>query len=401
MNSTFKESKKLGGTLRLINQEMISRIMEQLDGVKEAKSYGIEAVQIGTFEETAEKTRRNLTDFTKLQSKTTLLYNIIAAVVISVLFYSSVVYLKIAPAALLIIIYVFARLWPSFTTLQNNFQNVIAMIPSFSALMELMENLDAHCETIYAETNPEALPNDASVCFENVCFHYEDSDAFELKNLNFEIYARKITAFVGKSGAGKSTIIDLLIGLLKPTEGRITAGGKAIDENMLMQWRQGIAYVPQDPFLFNSTIRENLLRYTPGATDAEIKEALKLSAALEFIEKLPQGVDTVIGDSGVRLSGGERQRIVLARALLRKPRYLVLDEATSSLDNENEYRIQKAVESLSGKLTVVIIAHRLSTIRNADNIIVIEGGRLVEQGTYAELKQNKDSFLSKSLEICR
>lgn len=399
MNSTFGQSKKLGGALKQVNQELVSQIMEQLDGVKEAKSYGIEDIQIDSFEKTAEKTRRNLTDFTKMQSKTNLLYTISAAIVICLLFYFSVIALKMEPAALLVIVYIFARLWPSFRTLQSNIQNVIAMLPSYEALKELSENLDTHYEKIHHEKSMMKFSADASIRFENIYFRYHGLNEFELKNLNFEIPAKKITAFVGKSGAGKSTIVDLLIGLLKPTTGRITVDGETIDESTLMKWRRSIAYVPQNPFLFNSTIRENLIRYTPEATDKEIQEALAFSEALEFVKKLPQGIDTVIGDSGVRLSGGERQRLVLARALLRKPQYLVLDEATSSLDNENEYRIQRAIESLAGRLTVVVIAHRLSTIRNADNIIVVDDGRVADQGTYKELLEKKGSYLSNALEI--
>ena len=396
MRTTFRDSKKLGNSLRLINQDFVCQIMEQLDGVKEAKCYSMEAVQMQSFEKTVEKTRQNLIDFTKMQSKTTLIYTISAAVVISLLFYLSVIILKIPPSTLLIIIYIFARLWPSFKTIQSNIQTVLGMIPSYSALQKLTDDLNAHSEKINTAQEPAELLPAVLIRFENVCFRYSEQNNFAVTNLNFEIPAKKITAFVGKSGAGKSTIINLLIGLLKPVSGRITAGGESIDNDMLMKWRRSIAYVPQDPFLFNSTIRENLLRYTPGVSDSEIKEVLLLSSALDFVENLPQGVDTVIGDHGVRLSGGERQRIVLARALLRRPRYLVLDEATSSLDNENEYRIQKAVEALSGKLTVIIIAHRLSTIRNADNIIVIDRGCITEQGTYTELMQKKGSFLSQS-----
>ncbi len=401
MKSTLAESKKLGESLRCINQNLVSQIMEQLNGIREAKSYGIESVQLHSFNKTAEGVRRNLVDFIKLQSKTTLLYNISAAVVICILFYVSIIFLKIKPAALLIIIYIFARLWPSFKTLQNNLQNVIVMIPSYAALQSLYNDFEFHEEKLSEVNNIVKIRFDDPILFENVCFYYDGSKGFELKNLNFVIPAKKTTAIIGKSGAGKSTIINLLIGLLKPVKGQIKIGDTIINEQLLYPWRKNIAYVPQDPFLFNSTIKKNILQYTPDASEEEIKDALRKASALDFVTSLSKGLDTVVGDNGVRLSGGERQRIVLARALLRKPQYLVLDEATSSLDTENEYKIQNTVETLSGSLTIIIIAHRLSTIRNADNIIVIDKGQFSEQGTYDELSGQNESYLAKSLELLK
>ncbi len=400
MNRTFRESKKLGRSLRRVNQELMSRITEQLNGIKEAKSYGIEDAQLENFTETTEKTRRNLIDFTRLQSESTMFYSIGAAVAISLLFFVSVVYLQIQPTALLVIIYVFAKLWPSFSSFQNNLQNVISMMPAYTGLKDLMDDLARHEETIGPVADgANTIPSDATIRFENVGFCYDHTEGFGLSGLDFEIKAKKMTALVGRSGAGKSTIVDMLLGLLRPTEGHITVGGKAIDETTMAQWRKRIGYVPQDPFLFNGTIKENLLRFTPGASDREIDAALEMSAAVGFVQKLSQGVDTVIGDNGVRLSGGERQRIVLARALLRKPEILVLDEATSALDSENEYRIQQAIESLSGKLTVLIIAHRLSTIKNADTIIVIDAGKIVEQGSYRMLTEEKNGFFKNVLDV--
>ncbi len=394
MSKNFKESKKLGGSLRIINQELLSRVTEQLNGVKEVKSYGIEELQRKFFEETTEKTCQNMNRFTLLQSKSTMIYKIGAAIVISLLFYFSVIFLKIEPMALLLIVYIFARLWPLFTSFQNSIQNVLVMIPSYLSLKTLMEELKLNEEgTKSASESTYDKMISGSIRFEEVSFHYDPSDEFALKNLNFEIPVRSMTAIIGKSGEGKSTIVDLLLGLLKPTEGQITVDGILIDPSNMLRWRQSIGYVPQDPFLFNGTIRENLLRFVPAATEAEIMEALRLSVAYDFVERLPDGIDTVIGDSGVRLSGGERQRIVLARALLRNPEILVLDEATSALDNENEYKIQRAVELLSEKLTIVVIAHRLSTIQNADNIIVIDNGEIMEQGTYQELSGKKIAVL--------
>lgn len=396
MNTTFKASRQLGGSLRHINQEFTGRVLEQLDSIKESKSYGIEEAQLARFESIAGKAKKNLNDFTRMQSRTTMIYKIGAAIAVSLLFFISVVYLKIDVTALIVIVYIFARLWPSFSTFQGNFQNVLAMLPSYAALKETMKDLRAHIEKIEPASD---LPRDrlrpSSVRFVDVCFRYGDADGFALENVSFEIPVKTMTALVGKSGAGKSTIVDLLLGLLKPNSGVIMADGRVVDGKLLRAWRREIGYVPQDPFLFNGTIRENLLMFNPGASAEDMDEALQLSAATEFVRKLPEGLGTIIGDSGVRLSGGERQRIVLARALLRKPALLVLDEATSSLDGENECKIQKAIETLSDKIAVVVIAHRLSTIRNADTIIVLDDGKIVEQGSYAELSRRDGGFFRK------
>ncbi|MBP7175557.1 MAG: ABC transporter ATP-binding protein [Thermoclostridium sp.] len=400
MKTSFLRSKKLGGSQRIISQELVSRITEQLNGVKEVKSYGIEHSQMESFQEITEKAERNMVAFTKLQSTTSMYYKISAAVVISILFYAATIFLKIESTALLIILYIFARLWPVFSSFQNNLQNLLVMIPSYVSLNAMIDELKANTEKI----NPETAPNGTrmvsyAIRFEDVCFQYQSAGEFELKNLNFVIPAKSTVAFVGKSGSGKSTIVDLLLGLLKPTKGIIKADDKVIDEASLHQWRNSIGYVPQDPFLFNDTIRENLMRFSPTATDEQVRRALQLSDAMEFIEPLPQGLDTVVGDNGVKLSGGQRQRIVLARALLKEPEILVLDEATSALDNESEFRIQKAVEVLSGKLTMIIIAHRLTTIRNSDLIFVVDQGEIVEQGSYDELSKIENGNFRRMIEI--
>lgn len=227
--------------------------------------------------------------------------------------------------------------------------------------------------------------------FRDVSFYYDSTRAnYAVEEANFFLPAGTTTAFVGVSGSGKSTLVDLLMGLITPKRGYILIDGEPLLEN-LRPWRNSIGYVPQDAFLFNASIRENLLWACPDASEEGMWEALRLAAVYSFVISLPDGLDTVVGDRGVRLSGGERQRIVLARALLRKPSVLILDEATSSLDSENEKRIQQAIESLQGKLTIVIIAHRISTIRNADRILVLEQGRVVEQGNYQSLMKNRDS----------
>jgi ATP-binding cassette subfamily C protein len=199
------------------------------------------------------------------------------------------------------------------------------------------------------------------------------------------IRAGETVAIVGPSGAGKSTVADLVMGLVVPDRGCVLVDGTPLRSALIRSWREQIGYVAQDTFLFNDTIRANLLWAHPDADDKDIERALELAAAGEFVSELPDGLDTVLGDRGVRLSGGERQRLALARALLRRPSLLILDEATSALDSENERRIQGAIEELHGRTTILAITHRLSTIRRADVIYVLERGRLADSGDWETL----------------
>jgi len=188
-----------------------------------------------------------------------------------------------------------------------------------------------------------------------------------------------------------------LMGLNYPETGQVLLDDRSLTKENVLALRKSLSYVPQDPFLFNTSIRENLMLVKPDASEEELWEALTFASAAEFVTKLKNGLDSLIGDRGIKLSGGERQRIVLARAILRKPSILVLDEATSALDTESEAKIQLALDQLKGKMTVIVIAHRLSTIRNADQVIVLEDGQVIQQGEYTQLSQEKGKMFSKLL----
>ncbi|MGE5748314.1 MAG: ABC transporter ATP-binding protein, partial [Gemmatimonas sp.] len=219
----------------------------------------------------------------------------------------------------------------------------------------------------------------------DLVFAYEDANAPQLSNVTLTIPAGKTTAIVGASGAGKTTLADILLGLISPGSGAVLIDGVPLDDSSVASWRSQIGYVPQDAFLFNDTVRFNLDWAARDASESEMLAALTSASADEFVSRLPMGLDTVIGERGVRLSGGEKQRLSLARALLRRPGVLILDEATSALDSENEERIFRAILDLHGEMTIVVITHRLSTIRNADLIHVLDNGKLVASGTWDEL----------------
>lgn len=243
-------------------------------------------------------------------------------------------------------------------------------------------------------------PIKGTVEFKNVSFAYPSRKDIQLFNsLSFKVDSGQKIALVGPSGSGKSTIIKLLSALYPFQEGEILVDGKDIRKYNVTALRKNFGTVPQDVVLFGGTIRENIAYGKPSATDAEILEAARKAYSLEFINSFPEGLDTVVGERGVKLSGGQKQRIAIARAILRDPKILILDEATSALDSESERLVKKALDELMKNRTTFIIAHRLSTIREADVILVINKGKIVEQGTHMELSVVEQGLYSNLLKL--
>jgi subfamily B ATP-binding cassette protein MsbA len=237
--------------------------------------------------------------------------------------------------------------------------------------------------------SPEPLPKPVrgSLAFEQVSFRYQNSsDApWALWKIDLRLQPGEVVAIVGPSGAGKTTLVSLLPRFWDVTEGRILIDGTDIRRLTLADLRGMIGVVPQEPALFGGTVRENIAYARPDAPESEIEAAAKAAHAAEFVERLPARYDTIVGERGVKLSGGQRQRIAIARAILKDPAVLILDEATSSLDTESERLVEDALGRLLVGRTTLIIAHRLSTVRRADRLVVLDHGRIVEEGTHADL----------------
>jgi subfamily B ATP-binding cassette protein MsbA len=257
---------------------------------------------------------------------------------------------------------------------------------ALGATRRLFEILDTHSEIEELPGAPELPPTEGRIKFESVSFAYRDhSNLPVLTDISLEVQPGEVLALVGPSGAGKTTLVNLIPRFFDPTGGRVRLDGRELREVQVFSLRKQIGIVPQDTLLFGGTVKENILYGRLEASQAEVVAAAQAANAHEFIEQLPNGYDTLVGERGVKLSGGQRQRIAIARAILKDPRILLLDEATSSLDSESEGLVQEALERLMQNRTSIVIAHRLSTIQNADRIAVIEEGRLVELGTHAEL----------------
>ncbi|PHA29839.1 ABC transporter ATP-binding protein [Bacillus wiedmannii] len=394
----IKKARILGGKTSELAKDYLSGITDHFNGIKDIKSNTLEASRLDWLQFITKKMSNEQMEYMRIRSNSQLFYKVSMAILIAFFLLLSVSMFQAQPTQLLLIILIFSRLWPRFMTIQSNLEQLAASIPAFKSLWELQEECKEAIEMqdIHQQKHIEPIRIKQGMECKDVYFRYNKQESlYALQNINVQIPINSMTAIVGHSGAGKSTLIDVLMGLIQPEKGQVLIDGTPLTTDNLLSLRRAISYVPQDPFLFNASIRENLLMIEPNASEEQIWSALNFAAAAEFVQTLPKGLNTLIGDRGVRLSGGERQRLVLARAILRKPSILVLDEATSALDTENEVKIQSAIERLKGTMTIIVIAHRLSTIRNADQVIVLGKGEIVQKGAFNQLaKERKGVFRS-------
>lgn len=397
----IKKSQSLGKETFQLTQTYLAGITDHLNGMKDIKSNSLEDSHLSWFLSLTEKMEKNRIKLTTLNTTSQMIFKVVSSLLIAIFMFFSIKMFSAQPAQLMLIMVIFSRLWPRFTSIQSNLEQIGSTLPSFKALLDL-QNECREARELYESDykNSKSIEIKNGLDCRNVYFRYNQNEStYALKNINVHIPSNRMTAIVGRSGAGKSTLIDLLMGLNQPDQGEVRIDSIPLTSDHLLSLRKSISYIPQDPFLFNATIRENLMIIDPNASEESIWESLEFAAADDFVSRLPQGLDTLIGDRGVRLSGGERQRLVLARAILRKPAILVLDEATSALDTENEAKIQAAIERLKGTMTIIVIAHRLSTIRNADQVLVMDQGEIIQVGEYNQLASEKRGMFSNLLGI--
>ncbi len=372
----FDIAKKNGESLRVANRRYLGEIKNQLDSIKEIKSYGVEDSHKELLHEVLDEYETANIRRTRMSSLPTLLFSMSSTVLIAVIFYIANVVLKVDTVELFLIVYIFARIWPVFSQFHKQVQNLYSALPSFDNVSSILVSLGNASDVRNGQEKHIELGKE--IVFDNVTFSYKGTEDKILENASFSIAAKTITAIQGRSGVGKSTIVDLIMGLLKPVEGTISIDSRILDSNNVRSWRKSIGYMAQEPIILNKSIRENITRFNPDSSDKDIMEALEKSQALDFVRKLPEGLDTLMGNKGIRLSGGEKQRIALARALVNRPSMLILDEATSALDAKNESGIMETIKSLKDSVTVIVIAHRQSTVADADFIIDVKDNGTID-----------------------
>jgi ABC-type multidrug transport system fused ATPase/permease subunit len=313
---------------------------------------------------------------------------------------------------ILVALILFFRGMESIMTIQNNWQQTMSVIGSVEMVDDDLSWANRHREN---SGEHHLGPLSEEIRLDNVCFAYNEDDGDVLHNVTASIPANSTVALVGKSGAGKSTFVDMLTLMLRPRRGEIYIDGVPGREADHASWRPQIGYVSQETVVFDDTVANNISLWTGASGGASndrtngkngtvsvserVRDAARRAHADSFIRDLPDGYQTVVGDRGVRLSGGQRQRLFIARELYKEPNLLLLDEATSDLDSASERRIQRSIDALQGDVTVVIIAHRLSTVQNADRIYVLDEGRILEAGTYEELCSREESRFREMVEV--
>ncbi|MHC9543079.1 MAG: ABC transporter ATP-binding protein [Vulcanimicrobiota bacterium] len=385
----------LADSLNNVLKDSLSDINDHLGGIKEIKGYGAEQAHLERYTLKTRDTEKKFVQFVSTYSTSNFVFNTATILILAAFIYCAVTFFHVDIAKLVVLSIIFFRIWPLLGSFQSSFQFFLLMIPAWESFLKRMEELAAAREDFEEASHGETIEIKKGIEIKDVSFsygeHIENGEP-ALKNVSISIPAHSLIAVTGKSGSGKSTLIDILLGLLQPQSGEIAIDGEPFRPEMTARWRNTIGFVPQDNYLFNGTVRENLMWARPNATEDELWEALEMSAADEFIREIPEGLETSCGDRGSRFSGGQRQRIALARAILRKPSLLILDEATSSLDTENEKKIQSAIRQLRGRMTILIVAHRMTTIKDADEIVLLEDGVLKEKGSFTELIEKNNGI---------
>jgi ATP-binding cassette, subfamily B, bacterial PglK len=387
MYAYSKNKSSLWGEMRQKHEaKRIQTAQQGINGIKDVKLYGFESVFSGYFYKNTDISLNSGRLQTTLQGMPKIFFELLTVIALSTLILT-LYFSGTASNDLIATLGVFAmsafKLLPSIARLVSNVQAFRFGLP----VVDIINNeLDLETTSL-KKLSSKKLGFSENIILENTNFIYEGTQNNALKNINLNIQVGQTIGFIGPSGAGKSTLIDIMLGLLEPTSGVISVDSKIIDKQNIKSWQKNIGYVSQTIYLLDDTFRKNIAF---GLSEEEIDEnkilnAIKFAQLQEFISTLPEGLDTFVGESGVRLSGGQRQRIGIARALYNNPSVLVLDEATSALDLNTESDVMDSIKKLHGQKTILIIAHRLSTVKDCDYIYKLDNGSIIEHGTSIEM----------------
>lgn len=352
-------------------------------GIRDVKLFGLADELRSEFSSSVARFERSRIRLIRNQSAITNFYQLTTAVTVFVLIYVALTFSSLALGALGVFLFATFRLGPKVSNLNKLVYRVEGELPHLVRTQQFVGELRRNREPADGTRPvPEVID---SVEFDDVRFSYDSSDETILRGVSFEFDSDEFVAFVGPSGAGKSTIASLLGRMYEPDSGEIRADDVPLDEFDVREWRSRVTLVRQDPHVFNETLRWNVTLGKRDATQAEIDRVCEIAKVTEFLDELPDGYNTVLGDQGVKLSGGQRQRVAIARALLKDAELLILDEATSDLDTSLERAVHEGIEGMDRDYAMLVIAHRLSTVTNADRIYTMEAGEIVESGRHEEL----------------
>lgn len=387
-----------GQVLTTAMQERQRTYSEFLAGMKMAKAFNTEPRYFAELRQSLDRVRAHSLRYARLSNASNSVFQVTSTIAAAAFIYVAFTRFHMPLARVGVMLIIFMRITPRFNAIQTALQALATNLIAFESVQAMIRTFNAERESA-AEEDSETPPLLAqAIVFDGVAMRYGADTPPVLEDASFVIPAGRITAVIGPSGSGKSTIADLIMGLLEPSAGRITIDGALLGHRNRRGWREQIAYVPQEVILLHDSIAANMAVAAPDADEAAMWAALEAANARDFVERLPERLETVVGDRGLRLSGGERQRIALARGLLRRPRLLILDEATSALDWENQMLIARSIERLRGSMTIITIAHRPSMISFADWVVTVEDGRIVETGDYATLIARRESRLRRLVE---
>jgi len=365
---------------------VIEQIVESIQGLRLIHGFGRQREAITRINRATAQLVPFLEKQQLLSRLTLPLNNTLTVITISLLLIFGFIILDQQQAGIVPALFTFITALQRLSTRFGSFAGILNSLASNAGRMERLDNILQTANKEFARVGGKLFQKLSDrVCFNEVTLRYFPDQEPALQNVTFEMPRGSVTALVGESGAGKSSIADLLVGFYEPTQGSITVDSINLQDLSLESWRKHLGLVSQDSFMFNETILENIRYGQLQATEAEVREAAKAAQADQFIQLLPQGYYTVVGERGYRLSGGQRQRLALARAILKQPEILILDEATSALDSQSERLVQEALAVFQKDRTVLVVAHRLSTIVGADLILVLEQGQIVERGTHQQL----------------
>ncbi len=377
----------VGSRVADANEKIQTMVQAGTQGIRDVKLFSLQSEVFKEFCESNQQYADSSIRFDRNDIAIKNFYELSAAVTIFILIYIGFTFTGLSLGELGIFLIAMFQLAPKVSNLNSKVYKLEGYTSHLVRTQEFIDKLEDRQEV----DGDQPVSSVTEIKFDDVNFSYGDEEQV-LRGISFKIKRGDFIAFVGPSGAGKSTIVSLLVRMYDPDTGEIRADGVSVDEYNISDWRKRIAVVRQDPYIFNKTLKQNVTIGNRDATQREIERVCEIAKVNEFLDELPNGYDSNLGDEGVRLSGGQQQRVSLARALLKDADFLVLDEATSNLDSNLEKEVQAAIESMERDYGIIAIAHRLSTVKNADQIHTIKNGEIIESGTHSELLSSDGEY---------